>query len=366
MGSENLKAGVIGVGWAGQQHIRAYQSLPDTSMVAIAEPNASLRDKIATEFGIEHTFSDYSEMLASGLIDVVSIGTPNFAHADPAIAALDAGIHVLVEKPLARSYAEGKRMVDAAKRNDRVLQVMFNQRYRSDVEVVKAFVDEGGVGEVYHAKSRWLRRNGIPGGEKSWFVQHELSGGGPLIDLGVHMLDMALYLLGEPEVVSVSGATYDRLGQRFVKERFGEGAKYEVEDFGTAFVRLAGGRTLALEASWATYREDGDLMNVVLYGDTGGAEMATRRYDPTHSVRFYVDAGGVPSEIVPEVPRQGRIPGHERAAALFVEHIQSGDYSNHRGEEGLLRTWILDAIYRSAREGREIPLSELERERSGS
>lgn len=252
-------------------------------------------------------------------------------------------------------------MVDAAERNDRVLQVMFNQRYRPDVRVVKRFLDDGGAGEIYHAKARWLRRDGIPGRGRKWFVTKELSGGGPLIDLGVHMLDMALYAMDEPEVIAVSGATYNRLGQRFVTELYGADTTYEVEDFGTSFIRLADGRTLELEASWATYREDGDLINLTLFGERGGVEMQTKRYDPTHAVRFYTDAGGVPAEIIPEVPASGSTPGHQRAAELFVERVLSGDFAAHRGEEGLLRTWILDAIYRSAAEGREIRLDEFER-----
>ena len=359
METARIRAGVIGLGWAGQAHMRAYLNMDDTELVAIADPSAEQLAKVKDEFGIAHAFEDYNQMLASGLVDVVSIATPNFAHAEPAIAAMDAGKHVLVEKPLARTYAEGRAMVDAAERNDRILQVMFNQRYRPDVQTLKAFADEGGLGEVYHAKSRWLRRSGIPGRGRSWFITKELSGGGPMIDLGVHMLDMALYLLGEPEVVAVSGATYDRLGQKFTTEKYGPDATYEVEDFGTAFVRLGNGRTLELEASWATYREDGDLMNVVLYGENGGAEIASRKYDLSNSLRFYVDAGGVPAEVIPTVPTgSDAIPGHERAARLFVERIQEGEFAAHRGETGLLRTWILDAIYRSAAEGREIRLDE--------
>jgi predicted dehydrogenase len=361
--SHSLRAGVIGLGWAGQQHIKAYQALPDTFVTAIAEPNTTLLDQVKDEYGVENAFSDYREMLEWGQVDVVSVGTPNFAHAEPAIAALDAGKHVLVEKPLARTYAEGLSMVQAAERNDRILQVMFNQRFRPDVQVMKRFIDEGGLGTVYHGKSRWLRRSGIPGRGRKWFVSKELAGGGPLIDLGVHMLDMALYTMGEPMVQAVSGATYDRLGQRFVTDLYGEDATYEVEDFATALIRLDGGRTLELEASWATYRENGDFINLMLYGDQGGAEMSTRNYRAEGAVRFYTDAGGVPAETIPDIPgRDATTPGHQQAGAIFVDRVLSGSYGDHRGREGLLRTWIIDAIYRSADEGREIRLEELKDE----
>ncbi len=359
MASE-LRAAVIGLGWAGQQHLKAYLALPRTTVTAIADPDPVLLGRIQQEYGIEQAFTDYREMLEWGEIDVVSVGTPNFAHAEPTIDALDHGMHVLVEKPLARTYAEGLRMVQAAERNDRVMQVMFNQRFRPDVQVVKRFIDDGGLGDVYHAKSRWLRRSGIPGRGRKWFVSKELSGGGPLIDLGVHMLDMALYAMGEPKVEAVSGASYNTLGQRFVTDMYGEDAVYEVEDFATAFIRVEGGRTLALEASWATYRENGDFINLMLYGDRGGAEMSTRNYQSQGAVRFYVDSGGVPAEVAPEVPASGSgIPGHQQATAIFIERVLGGEYAQHRGREGLLRTWIIDAIYHSASEGREIRLAEL-------
>ena len=363
MSSTVLRAGVIGLGWAGQQHVKAYQNLPQSTAVAVADPNPTLLAQVQQEYGIENAFSDYREMLEWGALDVVSVGTPNFAHAEPAIDALNHGMHVLVEKPLARTYAEGIEMVRAAERNDRILQVMFNQRFRPDVQVMKRFIDDGGLGDVYHAKSRWLRRSGIPGRGRKWFVSRELAGGGPLIDLGVHMLDMALFAMGEPTVEAVSGMTYNRLGQRFVADMYGAEAKYEVEDFATSLIRLDGGKTLQLEASWATYREDGDFINLMLYGDRGGAEMTTRNYRPEGAVKFYVDSGGVPAEIIPEVTSgRAHTPGHQQATEIFLERVLSGSFSDHRGREGLLRTWIIDAVYRSAEEGREIRLSELKEE----
>ncbi|MFP4550544.1 MAG: Gfo/Idh/MocA family protein [Spirochaetales bacterium] len=360
MPSEPLRAAVIGLGWAGQQHLKAYLAMPGIEVEAIAEPNPTLLEQVREEYGVRRGYSDYKEMLATEELDIVSIGTPNFAHAEPAIAALDAGAHVLVEKPLARTYEEGLSMVKAAERNDRVLQVMFNQRYRPDISVVQAFIDEGKMGEIYHGKARWLRRDGIPGRGRKWFVSKELAGGGPLIDLGVHMLDMGLHLMGEPKAIAVSGVTYNKLGQRFVDEVYGEDATYEVEDFATALIRLEGGRTLQLEASWATYREDGDLINLTFFGERAGAEVTVKKYQAEDAVRFYVDSGGVPAEIAPAISSAGKTPGHQKAAELFVERVRSGSFADHRGREGLLRTWIIDAIYRSAAEGREIRLEEFE------
>ncbi len=358
--SSRIRAAVIGLGWAGQQHLKGYLSHDEVEVVGVADAAVAQLHEVQKQFELPTGFSDYRKLLDETRPDVVSLGTPNFAHAEPAIEALNRGIHVLVEKPLARSYAEGLEMVEAARRNDRVLQVMFNHRHRPDLITMKRFVDQGGVGEIYHAKSRWLRGSGIPGEGLKWFSSRELSGGGPLIDLGVHMLDMALHIMGEPEVESVSGATYNLLGRQIVTECSGAEARYDVEDFATSFIRLAGGRTLALEASWALHREDGDLMNLVLYGERGGAEMVSMRSETKDTLRFYTKASGVRGEITPvDTVGSNRMPGHERVVRQFIDRVREANHSQHHGQEGLLRTWIIDAIYRSAREGREIRLSEL-------
>ena len=361
--SAKIRAAVIGIGWAGQQHLKGYLSHDDVEVVGVADTAEVQLHEVQKQFELSAGFTDYRELLDETHPDVVSVGTPNFAHAEPAIEALDRGIHVLIEKPLARSYAEGLKMVEAAQHNDRVLQVVFNHRYRPDVITMKRFVDQGGVGEIYHAKSRWLRRSGIPGDGLKWFSSRELSGGGPLIDLGVHMLDMALHIMGEPEVESVSAATYNLLGRQIVTERSGEEARFDVEDFATSFIRLAGGKTLTLEASWALHREDGDLLNLILYGERGGAEMVSKGHKSEDSVRFYSEVSGVHAEITPVSTDDGNsIPGHERVVRQFIDRVREGSCSQHHGQEGLLRTWIIDAIYRSARESREIKLSELKSE----
>lgn len=356
----SMRAAVMGLGGIGRAHLRALQATPGAEIAAVCDSQKSLLKTVGDEFEVEKRYVDFKNMLDREQLDTVSVATPNSAHAGPTIAALDHGVHVLVEKPMARTYSEAKQMVDAAERNDRVLQVVFNHRYRPDVQVLKQFIDDGGVGDIYHAKSRWLRRAGIPGRSGSWFINKEESGGGPLIDLGVHMLDMALYLLGEPEVEAVSGATYNKLGQRFSERRFGPDAVYEVEDFSTAFIRLAGGHTLELEASWATYRETGELINITLFGEDGGAELASKNYNPADTLRLFVDAGGVPAEIKPAIPSDRNRPsGHTLVLKRFFDAVTSSDWSAERGHEGLLRTWIIDAIYRSAAEGREIRLAEL-------
>ncbi len=269
----------------------------------------------------------------------------------------NSGKHVLSEKPLARSGAEGEAMVRAATNAGRVLQVAFNHRQRGDVQVLKIYIESGGLGRIYHAKASWMRRAGIPG-MGGWFTNRELAGGGPLIDLGVHVLDMALYLLGEPEVISVSAATYAELGPRgrgSYSERHlvGEGG-YEVEDLATAFVRLGDGATLLIEASWAVYGKSADDFGVTLYGTDGGADITVKNYGWEDTLTIYTDTAGVPSEVRPRVTRG---EGHLAVVRNFVAAIRSGDWATHNGSEGLRRAQIIDACYQSALQGREISSS---------
>ncbi|MCC6804707.1 MAG: Gfo/Idh/MocA family oxidoreductase [Anaerolineae bacterium] len=355
-----LRVGVVGLGGAGETHVKAYLQQPGVEVVAAADPAEARLGQIAASYNIKHQFTDYHDLTARDDIDIISVATPNYFHAPVAIAALENGKHVLCEKPLARSGEEAGAMVRAATAAGRVLDVAFNHRQRGDVQVLKNYINSGGLGRVYYAKASWMRRAGIPG-MGGWFTNRELAGGGPMIDLGVHILDMALYLLGEPQVLSVSAATYAELGPRGRGGSAGRGdtqtligaGGYEVEDLATAFVRIAGGTTLLVETSWAAYRRSGDNFGVALYGTEGGAEISVQDYTPDDTLTIYTDTAGVPAEVHPRVPRG---EGHNAVVRNFIEKIRSGDWAAHNGQEGLVRAQIIDACYRSAVEGREISL----------
>ena len=249
-------------------------------------------------------------------------------------------------------------MVDAAVANDRVLHTSFNHRERGDVAFLRRHIAEGGLGRIYHAKASWMRRRGVPGAG-GWFTSKEMAGGGPLIDLGVHVLDLALYLLGEPEVASVSAATYAELAGRgsFANDKVPTSASsghFEVEDLATAFVRLGGGATLLLEASWATHGSAGDDFGVTLFGTEGGAEMKVRNYSTADTLRIFTDVGGAPAEVRPVT---GPGEGHLAVVRAFLAAVGSGDFTAHRGFEGLQRTTVVDACYASAAAGHEITLA---------
>ncbi|MBE2270742.1 MAG: Gfo/Idh/MocA family oxidoreductase [Anaerolinea sp.] len=354
---EKLRVGVVGLGWAGETHLKSYLNVPNVEVVALAEPQEARLQQVGRLYEVPNLYTDYRELVERDDLDVVSVATPNHLHMPVTVAALNGGKHVLCEKPLARSGAESRQMVEAARAAGRVLEVAFNHRQRGDVQILKQYVDEGGLGRIYHGKATWMRRSGIPG-MGGWFTSREMAGGGPLIDLGVHVLDMILYLLNEPKVVSVSAATYAELGPR---GRGGRGdtvrvGAYEVEDLATAFLRLADGGSLLVEASWAVYGKAGDDFGVTLYGTDGGADITVKNYGWEDTLTLYTDTAGVPSQVHPRVWRG---EGHQAVVRNFVNIIRSADWAAHDGSVGMRRTQIIDACYLSALEGREVKVDEL-------
>ena len=353
-----VRAGVIGFGWAGQQHMAAYHAAEGVELVAIAGMEADVMQQLGDRYDIaaERQHSDWRQLIAGGGLDVVSIATPTTLHAPMAVAALDAGVHVLSEKPIAENGTVARTMVEAAERNDRVLDVSFNHRRRGDVQALKKIVDAGLLGDIYYAKAGWLRREGIPG-LGSWFTRRAAAGGGPLMDIGVHMLDMALHLLNEPTVNTATAATYAEFGPKgrggsatMVKTGVQAG-DFDVEDLSTAFLRLDGGGTLLLESSWAQWIPR-DQCYVTLYGSEGGAsvEWGGTPADPYRSLKIWTEVQGVPAELTPAIPPDG---GHAAAVLDFLAKVRSGDHAAHRGQEALNRALVVDACYASAQQGAE-------------
>lgn len=348
------------MGWAGETHLKSYLQVPNIQAVAVADPRAERLAELNETYELEAVYTDYEQLLKRDDIDAISVCTPNQLHAPVSIAALKSGKHVLCEKPLARNATEAEAMAHAAIDNNRVLKTAFNHRERGDVQLLKQAIEKGELGRIYHAKATWMRRQGIPG-MGGWFTSRELAGGGPLIDLGVHVLDMAMYLLGEPNVEAVSAATYAELGPRGRGSRQSEHRKggdgaYEVEDLATAFIRLAGGVTLLLEASWAVYGSQEDDFGVTLYGTEGGAKIDVKKYAWEDTLRIFKDVDGEPVTLAPEVTKG---EGHLKVVRDFVDAIRNDEWVTHAGRAGLRRAQIIDACYQSAEEGREIALHDL-------
>src|SRR5690625_4621209 len=206
-----LKVGVIGIGSISDMHIQAYQKHEDVELVAFCDLSEERLKEKGARYDVDQLYTDYQELLANDSIDAVSICTWNDTHTEISIATQEATKHVLVEKPLSMKVEEAEAVEEAVKRSGKVLQVGFVRRHADNARILKEFIDADELGEIYYAKASILRRLGNPGG---WFSDISKSGGGPLIDLGVHMIDLSWYLMGRPRPVSVSGNTYKKLGNR--------------------------------------------------------------------------------------------------------------------------------------------------------
>jgi len=270
-------------------------------------------------------------------------------HMDPTVACLEAGKHVIVEKPIARDAMEGVAMVRAARKAKKLLAVGLHFRYDPKVNAIRRFFEDKGFGDVYYARVHALRRRGIP----SWgvFGDKEKQGGGPLIDIGVHMLYAAMYAMGFPKPVAVSGQTYQKFGTK--KPGVAPWGPWDhkgftVEDYASAFVRFEGGAALVLESSFCMNGPDG--MNFWIMGDKGGAQ-----YSP---LKFFREEFGTLTDAEP-----GWLPKakcHTQQMLDFVNAVRGKGKVGVTGEEGLCITRILDAIYASAEAGKEVPVEELD------
>lgn len=357
---DQIRVGIIGVGWPGQQHIEAYLKREDVEITAISDLNVELAERVRARFGVKAPlYADYREMLQGDAVDAVSICTPNFLHAPMAIDALDAGKHVLLEKPLAHNLPEGLRIAERVGSTDRVFMMAFNNRFRLDSRVLKAKIDAGVLGDVYYAKTGWLRRDWNPV-VRGWFTTREKSGGGPLIDLGVHMLDLTLWFMGNPRPVSVSGSVYSKFGD-LMRPSLGH---MDVEDLAAALIKLDSGATITMDVSWLSFIEHPDYIYSQLFGTEGGAKI--ERYPAVNDLKIYTNQDGVPLVQSPALdayeitanPMFLIMDSFAGEIAHFVDCIQANRAPEATVTHGLDVLCVLDAIYRSAESGQEVQLSE--------
>ncbi|QQZ10049.1 Gfo/Idh/MocA family protein [Heyndrickxia vini] len=271
-----LRVCVIGTGTISDMHFQSYAKHPDVILYGVFDYVRERAEEKAQAYGIPHVYEELHEIFADPQVDAVSICTWNNSHAELAIAALEGGKHVLVEKPLSLNLEEAIEVQKAAQKNNRLLQVGFVRRFATNTKVLKSFIDDGKLGDIYYAKASCIRRIGNPGG---WFADKERSGGGPLIDLGVHVIDICWYLMGRPKVKSISGHTYHQLGNRanvknlkFYKAADYDKGKNTVEDLANALVTFENGASLFVDVSYTLHTKKDDI-HVKLFGTKGGAEL---------------------------------------------------------------------------------------------
>ncbi|MGH2942786.1 MAG: Gfo/Idh/MocA family protein [Solirubrobacteraceae bacterium] len=339
-----LRVGVIGCGEITvTRHLPAYlECAPRVEVVAVADVRSDRAERCAGMFGVARSYGSSAEMLADAELDAVSICVPNRYHAEAAIAAMEAGCHVLCEKPPATSVAEAQRMAVAARRTGVFLRFGFQYRHQAEVQTLKRFIDGGELGEVYAARAHALRRRGIP----AWveFADQAVQGGGPLIDIGVHVLDTALYLMGYPEPAVVLGSTHLRIGNRDGIGLWGDWdwQTYAVEDMAVGMVRFVNGASLIVETSFAANIEATETTQVSLMGDHGGADLFPLRiYQEKHAT--LVDTTPVSSQPSGEDPY---ILQASRFVDLCRTGVEHGALATPR--EGLVIQRVVEGLYRSA------------------
>jgi predicted dehydrogenase len=326
------------------------KEMEDVEIVAQADISEAAMRRWAEQHGIPESFTDYEEMLAKVEPGAVSVCTPNGLHAPAAIAALRAGAHVIVEKPMAMNAREAQAMIDASGKHRRKLVIGFQYRFDPKTRFIKNAIEAGQTGKIVYARVQALRRRGIP----NWgvFGRRELQGGGPLIDIGVHALEMTHYAMGSPKPVAASGGTFTYLGDRksdvLCQWPNWDYRNYTVEDLAIGQIRFENGAVLSIEASFAAHIEKNEW-NFVLMGEKGGAS-----WDPP--AVFRDDVGHMVNTAPGWLP--GGSAGDCFAAKMrnFVEHALYDEPTMAPAEHGLMVQKMLDGIYASAAKGREVKL----------
>jgi predicted dehydrogenase len=341
------KVAIIGAGQVAEKvHAAHYQQRKELQMVAVVDPVLDRAKGFAERNGILHYYSDAAEMYAKEQPDIVSVCTPNRFHFENVIQALENGCHVMCEKPPAISAREARIMKETAEKNNLILAYDFHHRFADDVRILKEKVDEGILGDVYVTKVRALRRCGIPG----WgnFTNKAMQGGGPLIDLGVHMLDSALFVLGFPKIEKVTAKMYQKIGTKKSEGTLGswDPAKFEVEDSLFGFIELEGGRLIQLETSFALNMKETSIMNVEFYGDQAGATL--------FPAQIYTDQKG---ELVWILNQDEADPNrHHKSMKAFVDKCLGSDVMLADGEQGYIIQQLIEALYQSAEKGESVAL----------
>ncbi|HET9224446.1 MAG TPA: Gfo/Idh/MocA family oxidoreductase [Roseiflexaceae bacterium] len=349
--AEKTKVGVIGVGQIGKRHVATYAEMPDVEIVALADVDEAEVKRVAAQHGVKQTFTNFRDLLALPEIQAVDVCLHNNFHAPVSIVAMEAGKEVYCEKPMAGTYIDALAMFEAAQRLGRRLAIQNVMLFSPEVKAARRLIDAGSIGRPYYGRAVGWRRRGRPyvdGYGTSNFVRKASASGGALIDSGVYNIMTLLYLLGNPEVKSISGSTYQELDMD-AERRANSG--YDVEELGLGFVRLAGGITLDIEISWAIHYEGTESSKVL--GTHGGIKLDPFAFFTTvadmeldgkfdlQRAEFRLHANNPNYEAFDSAQRQwiatlqGRVPGVDSASlALKTALISEGIYlSNELGRE---------------------------------
>ncbi|MFC5466319.1 Gfo/Idh/MocA family protein [Lederbergia graminis] len=361
--SEKLKVAIVGCGGiANGKHLPSLSKVEQVELVAFCDIEVDRAEKAAAQYGVADAkvYENYKELLEDASIDVVHVLTPNSSHAEISIAALEAGKHVMCEKPMAKTSEEARQMVEAAKRTGKKLTIGYNNRFRPDSLHLHNLCERGDLGEVYFAKAHAIRRRAVP----TWgvFLDEEKQGGGPLIDIGTHALDLTLWMMNNYKPKSVMGNVYHKLGSKEnAANAWGpwDPEKFTVEDSAFGFITMENGATIVLESSWALNTLDVDEAKVSLSGTEAGADMKDglringEEFGKLYTKKAELDAGGVAFY-------DGKMESDaDLEARLWIESIINDTEPLVKPEQAFVVTQILEAIYESARTGKAVYFDEV-------
>lgn len=346
---EKIRVGIVGAGSIGHCHAAAYKKLPNIELVAVCDIDKERADHFAKYYNIENVYYDHLEMLHNIKLDAVSVCVWNNAHAPVSMNALKNNVNVLCEKPLAMNTEEALEMKSVANEHGKVLIPGFCTRYEEGITLLKNIVEQGDLGNVYYIKSTYLRRHGNPGG---WFSDKKRSGGGPVIDLGVHVLDLARFICGG-NVVSVSAVTNKinacDCSESFSPHKSADNATiHDVEDFAFALIRMDNGACINLETSWNHHLEN-DIFQFEVYGDQCGSKAYPK-------VSLYRDEYGRMCNVNPIHSDNSDSPNYDFDMEIkhFIEVVENKTTPICTADDGVEIMRIVDALYESAKIGAEV------------
>ncbi len=343
-----VNIGVVGAGFIGKVHMDQFTAQEGVCLKGIYDPFDAAAKAAAAQFGAEKIYPSDKELIEAPEIDTVILAVPNSLHAPLAVQALEAGKNVLLEKPMALSGAQAAEIVKAQRKSGKVLMIAHQMRWQDISQQIKTQAEAGEFGRIYNAKTAMWRTCAIPGWG-SWFTRKEESGGGPLIDIGVHALDLILYLMGDPKPVSVFGSVYAEFGPH--KKGIGSwgtpdwNGYFDVEDLATALIKMEDGSTLTLEVSWAANTDPAFGQAMHLMGTEGGASLygnkgmlINQKFGRTCTTELTAN---------PNAPNPRTL-----LTAHFLDCVHTGKQPISDGLSGLKNNMILDAIYASAKSGK--------------
>ncbi len=348
-----LKVGVIGVGGIARTHMPGWAASPHAEVVAGADLLPAALERWGTDWNIGRLETDSAALLNDPDIDIIDVCTPNMYHTELTIAALEAGKHVICEKPLAPTPADVQRMIDARDRSGKMLMTAQHFRFSGRSKAMKAEIEAGALGEIYHARSWMLRRTAIP--TRLGFLLKKHSGGGATIDIGVHILDLTLWFMGNPKPISVTGVARKKLAAN--PKAFGlwdylvnVPQEMDVEELALAFVRFETGATLVLEVSWMLHHDtQGEDMQMWLYGDKGGSHWPKCEiYHTNYETKQLYNRSLQLTRDFAEA--------HAQECIEFAQAIVDGAPSPVPAEQSMQVMQILNAIYESEQTGKEVLL----------